>query len=336
MALTIISAAEPVVVSNLKIVLYGEPNIGKTSLAMSFPKPFLLDFDGGAQRGIRSGSDVVARVQTWDDVMEAVSVTKDFAEYHTIVIDTVSKCLDMIGADIMLKDSRMGYGGALTQKGWGILGNRFNQFLHKLVTTGKDVVMLAQAREQDNGDSKQIRIKASGASQGIIQEAADLMGYLHSVNNERVASFTLCDQYFAKDVKNTMGRVVLPDPSVHKDTGTKMLTQMKSAFTLAAEAEAKTIQIVQEWQDTISGFTTPDEFNTILPQFTAMTGTLKAQVGAIIKQRRELLGIEYASDRGFFIKTVAPAPVAETPQPQAEPTPAPTPVQNAQPAMMEF
>lgn len=327
MALTIIRANEPVVVKNLKIVLYGEPNIGKTTLAMSYPKPFILDFDGGSQRGVRSGSDVIARVANWDDVNEAIQQTQTFKDYDTVIIDTVSKCLDFMAVDIIRKDSKMGFGGALSQKGWGVLGNRFNLWLQQLVETGKDVVMLAQARETDKDDTTKVRIKAQGQSQGIITEAADMMGYIFSRNNERTISFTYCDQWFAKDVKDTMGTFVLANPNVVKDQGVQMLTKMKTAFTLHAQAEQELAQKVNDWKDTIEGFTTPDEFNAIWKEFSEMSGPLRAQVATVIKARRTALSIEHSPERGFFKVTTTTVPMAAAPvaapPPPAEPKPTP-------------
>ena len=41
---------ELVVKTNLSALIYGQPGMGKTTLALSAPHPLLLDFDGGIHR----------------------------------------------------------------------------------------------------------------------------------------------------------------------------------------------------------------------------------------------------------------------------------------------
>ena len=50
MALKILSAAEPITVDRITLALYGDPGVGKTTLAFSADKPLLFDFDNGAHR----------------------------------------------------------------------------------------------------------------------------------------------------------------------------------------------------------------------------------------------------------------------------------------------
>ena len=50
MALKIVTAAEPIIVKNIKLVIYGDAGLGKTSLGYSAKNPLLIDFDKGAHR----------------------------------------------------------------------------------------------------------------------------------------------------------------------------------------------------------------------------------------------------------------------------------------------
>ena len=38
------------VVKNIKIMIYGQAGMGKSTLALSAPRPLLLDFDNGVKR----------------------------------------------------------------------------------------------------------------------------------------------------------------------------------------------------------------------------------------------------------------------------------------------
>jgi len=50
MALKIVSAADPIEVTQLRMMIYGQPGAWKSSVAFTADKPLMLDFDGGAQR----------------------------------------------------------------------------------------------------------------------------------------------------------------------------------------------------------------------------------------------------------------------------------------------
>lgn len=350
MALTIIRPGEPIPVANLRIVWYGDTNVGKTTLALSTSRPLLLDFDTGSHRAIRDTDATIVRIENWDDVRELLADTEFLKQFDTIVLDTVSKCLDYMTADIIKYDPVNGKGGALSQKGWGKLGTMFSAFTHQITTMGKDLVMLSQSREKDRDDSTQVRIKAQGQSAGIIMENSDFCAYLTSRGGKRVISYTFNDDYYAKDVKNTMGSREMPDPEKFPHFGAEMITQMKTAFALYAEVEAQKIQQVQTWTDTINGFSTADEFNQILPEvikLRANKASIYPQIAAVLLAKREALGIVYDSEQEQFKQGAKPAPKPELPaaitpaqQPVQQPTQSAAPTQQqtapVQNAVMDF
>ena len=97
---TIIKADEPVPQNPLKIVLYGEPGVGKTSLAFTSSNPVLFDHDKGIQRSV--GRKDSARFDTWEEVMELVDggALKD---YDTLITDTGGSLLDKLIAKYVIK-----------------------------------------------------------------------------------------------------------------------------------------------------------------------------------------------------------------------------------------
>ena len=64
MALKIVTAQQALQVQNIITVIYGDPGIGKTSLASSASRPILFDFDLGAHRAGKFRKDVV-QVTKW-------------------------------------------------------------------------------------------------------------------------------------------------------------------------------------------------------------------------------------------------------------------------------
>jgi hypothetical protein len=66
MSIHITRASEPITIQTVIILVYGQPGIGKTSLASTSESPLLLDFDRGAHRsGFRRDT---VQVERWGDI----------------------------------------------------------------------------------------------------------------------------------------------------------------------------------------------------------------------------------------------------------------------------
>ena len=85
---------------NIKGMIYGQAGMGKTTLALSSPKPLLLDFDNGVKRvnNAHLGDNVgIVQVNNWLEVLTLLNQEREaINEYETIVVDTVGKMMDFI------------------------------------------------------------------------------------------------------------------------------------------------------------------------------------------------------------------------------------------------
>ena len=87
MALKILSASEPLPVEQLVVAIYGQPGIGKTTLAFTAEAPLLLDFDKGAYRAV--GRKDTVQIESWPDVTNITEA--DLAPYKTVIVDTAGR-----------------------------------------------------------------------------------------------------------------------------------------------------------------------------------------------------------------------------------------------------
>lgn len=85
---------------NVKMMVYGQAGMGKTTFALSAPKPLLLDFDNGVKRVNTAHLDDnvgIVQVSSWQDILNLLNYNKkDLEEFDTIVVDTIGKMIDFI------------------------------------------------------------------------------------------------------------------------------------------------------------------------------------------------------------------------------------------------
>lgn len=127
---------ELVIPSTVKMMIYGQAGMGKTTVALSAPKPLLLDFDNGVKRvnmAHLDGIDIV-QVSSWQDVQQVLQ--EDLSSYQTIVVDTIGKMMDFI----------ISYKCGTRQpqiKDWGGINAEFSWMTRTLSSLNKNVVFVA-------------------------------------------------------------------------------------------------------------------------------------------------------------------------------------------------
>ena len=116
MGLKILPEDHPRVVEQVVVVLYGQPSIGKTTLALTASKPVLIDFDAGSHRAGWPSPRV--EIGSWRDVVDMEP--DDFAAFDTVVIDTAGRALDFLTAQLIstrTRASRRGPAGSRSTGG---------------------------------------------------------------------------------------------------------------------------------------------------------------------------------------------------------------------------
>lgn len=187
--------------STIKMLIYGNPGIGKSTLALSAPNPVLLDFDGGVHRVNGAFQCPTLQVKSWDEVLEALE--EDLSEFGTIVIDTVGKMLDYMSAYIIKNDSKMAMrDGSLSLKGYGARKTMFVNFISKCSMLGKHVVFVAHEKEEKDGEMRIVRPEIGGSSAGDLMKELDLVGYMQAIGTERHVFWSPQEKFYAKNTCN--------------------------------------------------------------------------------------------------------------------------------------
>ena len=196
--------------TTIKLLIYGSPGIGKSTLALSAPQPVLFDFDGGINRVNGAFQCPTLPVTSWEEVIEALDeLMKGEVSCSTIVIDTAGKMLDYMSDYIMRKDSRMRMrDGSLALKGYGARKVMFANFLKDVTMMGKNVVFVAHEKEDKDGETRIVRPEMSGSSLGDLLKELDLVGYMSAIGTDRTIGWNPTEKYYAKNTCNL--------PPIHK------------------------------------------------------------------------------------------------------------------------
>lgn len=307
MALKITRSSDPITVDRLKIVIYGQPGVAKTSVSFTADAPLLLDFDGGSYRAANRKDTV--RVEQWSD---AASITQaDLDPYKTVVIDTAGRALDMLTTEIIRADPKKGNGGALSLQGYGVLKARFGAFLNLLNSFGKDVILVAHMEEKQRGDEVIERLDVQGGSKGEIYKAADAMGRLVIENGQRMLKFSPTDAAFGKNPGQLEPLRVPPANSPEFEGFLGRVIQQTKDRINGLNAEQQAVAEEQQWfRQTLPTVAVVDEINGLMERAIAGGAACKALLAARAKE----LGFTFDVTAKVY---VAPAPKADEPAKEA-------------------
>ena len=202
--------AQLTVQPTIKVLIYGQPGLGKTTLALSTPQPLLLDFDGGIHRVSPQHQTDTLQVNNWDEVLSVLK--EDLTAYKTLVIDTAGKMLDYMTSYLIKNDPKLGKrDGALSLQGYGARKVMFSNFLAQVNMLSKHLVFVAHDKEEKDGDTKFIRPEIGGSSGNDLIKEIDLVGYMEAIGKKRTISFDPCEKFYGKNTCQLETVINLPD-----------------------------------------------------------------------------------------------------------------------------
>lgn len=291
MSLKIVRAADPLFVEDIVIVVYGAPGLGKSTLGFSADAPILLDFDRGAYRAANRGDSV--QVERWDDVTSITA--EDLAEFKTVVVDTAGRALDVLSADIIRRNAKMGRGGALTLQGYGQLKSEFTAWLKMVKSMGKDVVLIAHSSEDKSGDDLIERLDVQGGSKGEIYKSADAMGRLNMINGKRILNFNPSDTSFGKN-PGQLPALPVPEIAVEPQFLGGVIGTIKERLNSLSAAQQERQHAIAEWFDRICEIKSAEDANALVKECQTVSKDIQPTVKGALHKRAKDIGLVFESN----------------------------------------
>lgn len=299
----------------LFIVIAGVPGIGKTTLALSAPKPLLIDADRGIDRvEARYRKDTIVP-SSYDDIFAELD-GNDLSAYETIVVDTGGAIFGLLKDKIIAENPKARQSdGTLSLKGYGIAKKMFGDFRDRLKKYGKHIVMVFHASETVvNEDLKLtgLRIRIEGASRDEVWDDVDIGGFVEMQGNRRTIGFSNCDRYYAKGTHGVHGTYEIPelkDGAKNTFLSDLISNVVKGMQDEAAEA-SRYEEVMAKGTSFVEAAKSVDECNSLIPVFAQFPSVLtsKQELWNALSAKATALGGRYdKASKRFALDNPEPA-----------------------------
>ena len=219
----------------IRMLIAGYPGIGKSTLALSAPRPLHIDCDFGIdcvepqyrKRFIQPGS----YAEILNDLQPA-----NLTDFDTLAFDTDGKLITLMSQWDIQQDNKYGQrDGSLSLKGYGFVGREFVRLMdYCFYQLKKHIVIIFHATEEKDGDNTRLRIKVEGQTKNNVWEPMDLGGFVEMQGNDRTIGFSNCERYFAKGTRGIHGIYKIPDLATNPNN---FLTWLFDQYNQKSEAE---------------------------------------------------------------------------------------------------
>jgi hypothetical protein len=277
----VLKSNEPLPKRPIVILIYGQPGIGKTSLFNTSKNPLLVDFDRGKDRAIFRKDTLVVNV--WEDVL-AEERAGTFKEYDTIGIDTAKAALDDFLMSYVIKKD---YKNAKNkQAAYGAIGDDFKLFLSNRRSEDADIVIIAHAKDEKDGDLIRKIPDVTGGSYQLLLRIADQVGYMSMLNNVRTIQFNPTDTTIGKNVAR-LPLIEIPNESNPKSTDflATLIEKVKDGIGAASEAQKEALEKSERFKKELADLKSVDELNLLVPAIQELPKYLKEQFYPLFNEK---------------------------------------------------
>lgn len=296
----LIKAEETLAQTGNIVLIYGQPGTGKTTLAQTAGNCITLDFDRGIQRAaIRQDA---ARIESWDEIARDYKAFFEFLRpYDTIVVDTAGMMLDYMLTYITTKNPALLNNNI---KLYGELKKEFHSAFFGLRNLGKDLLLIAHDKEEDENGIKIKRPLIPGSAKDIVLQACDMLGYLQNTTKGRILDFTPSPYYLTK---NCIGlpQIAVPGIVGLHDWMAQFFRDLKKQIQARTESNQAAILQVAELCGAIAELQSAQEFTEFFATLPKdLIAPVKSQVWFFMQNAAQAAGLAFDAEKKIFVEAV--------------------------------
>lgn len=282
------------------IVLYGSAGVGKTSLANTSHNPILIDCDRGADRAAnRAETTIIAK--SWDEILQD---EHEIGNASTVIIDTAKAVLDdFLTSYVIARDKRL---ETNKLKMYGEIGDHFKRFVNRCREADVDIVIVAHAKEEKDGDMIKFSPDVTGQSKELILRIADQVGYVSMVNGVRTIQFEPNDNRIGKNVAK-LEDIQVPNNTLpeFETCMANVIQTVKDEIQVITEEQQKAVEIAQKYQERINTVTNASEMNSIVDEVNELDKKLQAPIKKYMMAKAKEINIAINSKTKKFENAVS-------------------------------
>lgn len=195
----------------IRMLIAGYPGIGKTTLALSAPKPLLVDVDLGINRVMASVRKDFIQPNNYEELLE--DLKGDLSDYETLVIDTGGKLLELMKNYVIKNDVKNAKkDGSLSLQGYGAVAREFSRFMDNCYyNLRKNIVIVFHAVEEKDEEQTKLRILVEGSTKNTVWQNVEIGGFMEIIGKKKTIGFDNCERYFAKASFGIKGVMEVPE-----------------------------------------------------------------------------------------------------------------------------
>ena len=297
----------------IRMLIAGYPGIGKSTLALSAPRPLHIDCDFGVDRVEPKYRKPYIQPGSYAEILNDLQ-PGNLKDFDTLVFDTGGKLITLMSQWALTQDNKYAQrDGSLSLKGYGFVGREFVRLMdYCFYTLKKHVVIIFHATEEKDGDNTRLRIKVEGQTKNNVWEPMDLGGFVEMQGNDRTIGFSNCERYFAKGTRGIHGIYKIPDL---KDHPNDFLTWLFSEYNKKSEEEISAAAIKQKQyeaamakgREIIASVKDMDSANAAIEPMSKIEHALtsKKEIGAEWNKKIKELGLVHDKQTNTYAKGVS-------------------------------